>query len=720
MAASESAEGTGDGSGPEVSSITGWDGTEPKWYAQFAAGLLATAQTGELSAENASTDFSVVILLGSCMPGVLIQRGGSGPDDPFRFRIVFNSEPHVDSLHFWVPDKDGEKWLTVHPRDSGIFILGGQRNNISLVREDSDYRIAIDGITLSPSSNSPPDPTLHLEPLSPGEVALGNGRYFGAGLWSRALHDSELLRVGFGYLNGHQLEMQCYWSFDGSFVDATGSHRLSYPIDFPRYGKPPTPSEEDMQRFADNQEIQIFYAGFYPTSRIVGLVGSDGYQFRQIESAGHPLLPPEDTYYTSTLMRFPAEIGGFCVTLTGRGEQIEPPAGVRVRVRAGSRRGPWSQYYDHDSNTDSLLVHRVNDSVVTLVMSGTMAPDWAWIEISCRANAAFVVQAHVLPTSGGFRSMNGILAPFFSGPDREAGVGRRSRAGADLSLFERVAATALTAVAAVAAVALGGVPVLAAVAFVGLFSVANAEEFLNGKASHSRTVDVLFGAHGHRKGVLAIDAGTKTDQGADIVYQKRQRYLYNDILSDLDQRAFRLHKLVERDDTRAMVREHLARPEVVYVTATGHGAIDALFGHGIDKIVIQSYGSPKIDRAKVEGKIFHILACNCGRTLCAELVRLGALAAIGYNEPYGVATVGPSPLAAMTVRAACKVDEILLAGGTARQAVDAATAEYQAGVARLHEQGERQSIISQLQSNSSYLVLHGDDDARITAYLAGN
>jgi len=154
----------------------------------------------------------------------------------------------------------------------------------------------------------------------------------------------------------------------------------------------------------------------------------------------------------------------------------------------------------------------------------------------------------------------------------------------------------------------------------------------------------------------------------------------------------------------------LTNPDIGYVTASGHGGFDALLGYGVNNIVLQNRD---VTQQMARGKIFHILACNCGVSLCRKLVELGAKAAIGYNQSYGVASTGSSPIAMLTVKAATEVDRLLLGGGTAQQAVDAALAAYDRTIANYVAQGGDEFTLDWLRKNKSYLVLHADGNATL-------
>ena len=668
----------------------GWSPPGPKSFVKLQPGQVLSVATPGFGDPSLSTDFTVLVVL--TLPpsasGILFQRVQRSADDPFGFLLAINPD---NTFRIRVTEANGDRRFgDIASRN----LADGAPHLFALVREGGNYRTHVDEEThmLGPAADDGwrpealPAGTLSLGgkgPTAPSPSIAGglSGGLYGAGLWSRALTVSELPSVSVGDLNGHLVGLEAYWSFDRSLrslADVNGRYTLSSttPVDY-------------------RPAFRTLYTGSQLPS-----------QFVQIDAVANPDVAPE-TIVTATLVAYiPIEVGCLCATLTGRGLQLAPPTGVTVAITA-----PDGNTFPAQVDSAQQFVKRTGDGITALVQMRPSPREWL-INISARADQEFVFHLHILPTENAVAAMATRLADVFAGPDNEVATRKRFLDGQDMPLRERVAVTAIAAIA-LAAAAVAGAP-LAVLGLLALVGIARAETFLQGSASHRKTVDFVFDNHGQtqRKHLLFLDAGTVGDQGAHLVFARRRKFLYEPIVAALAPTSWVVHKLFERDDNPMRVREHLSNPKVVYVSASGHGSVDALFGWGVDNIVLQRTGlTPEL----AAGKIFHILACRCGSMLVPKLVELGAKAAIGYDEPYGLGSTTPgSPLADLTVQAAIVVDRVLLSGGTVQEAVDQAKDQYRASITKLENQlDSSQFVIDWLRRNRGYLVFSGDGSARL-------
>ena len=653
----------------------------PKKFLRLPGGQIASVATSDFTTGQPPTDFTAIIHFQGG-GGMLLQRTRNDASDPIAFQIGIDA---FNAVWVYVASITDVLLMKV---DSPNNLADGNRHTVALVREGDANRIYIDNALMN-NEGPVPFPWTNT-PLAPGTLAIGgmgpppspsaspdwfDGNVFCAGVWNRALTEGELTRVAVGYLDGHELDMLAYWTFDGTLTDVTGRYTLTTP-------QPPT---------------------FLPAARVVELSSLTGYRFLQIDSLAHGDLPSDQIINTRHYLAVPENMAFLCATLTGRGTQLAPPSGVKVSIQDG--RGNSSDY-QADAKTNTLLMKRINDGVGVLVQKQPVFGIWT-VDVAARADQEYVLHLHVFPQEEAVHAMSHALRPVFTGPDNEVAVRKREVSRKNAPLFERVATTAVTAVAAVAVAAFLGTG--AGVVALGLFAIvgiANAATYLAENASHKRTVDFVFGA---RQVIVTLDAATKSDQGADIVYRHRQIYLYKKIIDKLDPHAWIIHKLVGRDDNPVEVREHLLDPDVVYVTASGHGSTDALFGWGVDNIVLLRN---KLTTEIAQGKIFHFLACNCGGLLCEKLVELGAKAAIGYKGKYSLAN-NSDVLAPLSVEAGSMVDKTILAGGTVQEAVQAAKDQYNRALDSLAGTKTLPTTIGALNKNRNLLVFKGDGTAKI-------
>lgn len=159
----------------------------------------------------------------------------------------------------------------------------------------------------------------------------------------------------------------------------------------------------------------------------------------------------------------------------------------------------------------------------------------------------------------------------------------------------------------------------------------------------------------------------------------------------------------------------LAAPQSDIIIGTGHGSVDAFTGQNEAIILEVGRYAPK----EVEGKVIKLLSCQCGVELCPDMVRNGAICAMGYSDDYVWvvdAELAFTPWADKEFAAPCLMPVIdglnaLLDGKTAGEAMQVELEGYLTNASV----EEDELVRSCIEFNYSNAVLLGDGTARVRA-----
>lgn len=124
--------------------------------------------------------------------------------------------------------------------------------------------------------------------------------------------------------------------------------------------------------------------------------------------------------------------------------------------------------------------------------------------------------------------------------------------------------------------------------------------------------------------ILALDA--HFDPVTEPGFQYRERHVYPRIAA----KGFRVRKLQGPLARRSYVAPEAQKPNVVYLTGSGHGNPDTYFGDYYEPVFRIGGYNPQ----EVRGKIIHFVSCETARALGPDFVRNGCLAYFGYDENF--------------------------------------------------------------------------------------
>ena len=171
--------------------------------------------------------------------------------------------------------------------------------------------------------------------------------------------------------------------------------------------------------------------------------------------------------------------------------------------------------------------------------------------------------------------------------------------------------------------------------------------------------------------ILLVDANG-ADDATKFVFKSRNNYVYPDVESGV----FRENhsKLVGKNEAfKKNFVSKLNDPNFKLVSVGGHGSDDCVFGYiaSGDDSPTPILSTTDVTKELATGKIFHFLACSTSNELGPALVENGAIAFVGYKEPFALCTDYQ-----WILQPDCTIDQELIKGKTVKQAVEKAKAEY--------------------------------------------
>lgn len=157
------------------------------------------------------------------------------------------------------------------------------------------------------------------------------------------------------------------------------------------------------------------------------------------------------------------------------------------------------------------------------------------------------------------------------------------------------------------------------------------------------------------------------------------------------------------DTTAPQLIAALRDADVRMFVGSGHGTALA-FGYADGPPVLAANTMPP---ECLTGRIVHLLACDAARGLGPDLVGRGCAAFIGYAD----LVLYDKPIVGLAIRCDSEIERVLLAGGTAADAVHAAKESYASAARAI---AGRSSLYAQyLLHDGEILTLLGQGTARL-------
>jgi hypothetical protein len=172
--------------------------------------------------------------------------------------------------------------------------------------------------------------------------------------------------------------------------------------------------------------------------------------------------------------------------------------------------------------------------------------------------------------------------------------------------------------------------------------------------------------------VLGID--TANDDLTQTCLDVREARVYP-LLTDL---GLEVDRLTGPDATAEAVVDALTA-EVDFVTASGHGLPGRLIGRSGTVLEVGHY-PPEA----VQGKIIHLLACNCGELLGPDLVANGCRAFFGYNLEFFFPASSPRDF----LDCDGTIDRAIAEGSTAEDVFREVIQVFNRRIAALRQEGD--------------------------------
>lgn len=167
---------------------------------------------------------------------------------------------------------------------------------------------------------------------------------------------------------------------------------------------------------------------------------------------------------------------------------------------------------------------------------------------------------------------------------------------------------------------------------------------------------------------VCIDSDDEVVTGICTAY--RDQHIYPLLAPQLG-----MTRLTGAGATRAALSRELSAGGVALITGSGHGFSNRFTGQHREAVLQIGQYAP----IEVAGSIVHLLACETGQALGANLVANGCHAFFGYDETF----VFPVEVAPLFLEADSQIDLTLAAGRTAQEAYDAAVRMFNRHIRRL-------------------------------------
>lgn len=184
------------------------------------------------------------------------------------------------------------------------------------------------------------------------------------------------------------------------------------------------------------------------------------------------------------------------------------------------------------------------------------------------------------------------------------------------------------------------------------------------------------------------------DSDSEVVTQACQDYRKSEVYPGLEQAGFTIEAFGGNAARRARIAPHLTKPDVRFLSGSGHGLERRFTGFNGESILeIGQY-----DSNEPHGKIIHLLACLTAAELGSDLVKNGCTAFFGYD----VVFMFPLDTPELFLDCDAEIDFALAAGKTAGEAYSNA---YDAFTSRMQQllAAQRPYLAAILEYNRDHL-----------------
>lgn len=647
-------------------------------------------------------DFTAHAMVSTATGGVLVARWEDSID-PIGggFVLAVNPDSTVS-----LRTHGGSGYFGVTTGRTGLF--DGGWHTVAGIRQGSSLRIVVDGApaqVVASGSQQPPVDVDNSLPLTMGSASLNGpprpqlvGQLRNVGLWATALGGDALVRAVFGNVTGREPGLLGYWALDQSTANLVP-------------GGAPAGAVGDVP--------------FVPVPACVWATGPNAYVFYQAANVvAEADSPGGQSLGTTCSVPVPAGTAAFYMSITALGDTPAFPMGATVTVT-----DPGGGTYDQDVNTATQFVAVHDHQPWGVMVMEPQAGTWA-IGVRAPATVGFTLQAQTAPNADVVSTTENTLAPLFGPPptggEKVTALGGAESLGGWRDQLTAIATAGIVGVVTAGLLAVGTGAVLPAVgaglvAFTGVLGARYAMSAVD-TSSRREAGDQMAGMAGFvtsRQTVLLIDADVEADPATQLIYKRRRAKLYPFVT------ASPFNELQEHvigdQDTKVNVERALTGFGAGYVTAAGHGQPGYLTGwyvRGNDGPLQEVIAARTLRAAEAKGKIFHLLACNCGYQasfgLGVALVANGAVAFFGYSEPFTM------PAREFMTFCDCdiSIDKALIEGKTCEEAYAVASATFAKAISRFRVDGDLQAAAA-LEHDFKVLVspstnaVYGEKSARL-------
>lgn len=555
---------------------------------------------------------------------------------------------------------DGIGFYEVYSNPLPIF--DNEAHSVAGVRKDGKLIILFDGkvVPVTPKTNrfTPLDINNNRNIMigATEQAEIYNqfiGTVFNAGIWSRALKEKEIHLAMMERISSLNENLLGYWNFN---------YNLS-----------------DLSEYKNSLRANGSVA-FVNSYNWVWTYGENQHVFCQIENPQNDLIDIQKISRNITLS-VPKNAPYLYSSIFDNAQNFQIPNGVIIEIF-----DPTGKKMNQDIDTEKAYVKVINGSTVYLMLSNPMEGEWK-VSISSNSNIPFFFQLQTIPSKDIVKTSINTLSPLYSdlvpsGSYIANGVPTFGLTGF-WNIVSKIAVAALVGITVgLMAVALSvtlPVAVVAGLAAYALTTIIEAEieirKIENNKNNAFKQFNGIANFDIAKNTILLIDANT--DGPTTFAYDYRKNNLYT--LINAGKFSKRQISLIGADDNRNKVAENLKKPEVTYVTVSGHGLPQELLGFGNTPVLELG----QYDVKEAQNKIFHFLSCNCAKIngIGRELVQNGAKAFFGYVDELFLFRDSD-----ITFSSDLEVDKQLINGATAREAYVAALMKYEDMIVSLRRQ----------------------------------
>jgi hypothetical protein len=195
---------------------------------------------------------------------------------------------------------------------------------------------------------------------------------------------------------------------------------------------------------------------------------------------------------------------------------------------------------------------------------------------------------------------------------------------------------------------------------------------------------------------LAIEANFDDITKAAFKYRRDHVYPY------LERLGIKVALLSGKDAVRRRVTAIASQTEINYLSGVGHGRKNSFFGYKNKPV----FRVGRYAAEEVRGKVIHLLSCFAASGLGEDFRDQGCRAFFGYEEEFAVPFEDLTELDNLAEEffgSDAEIDRAFAEGVPVEQILDRVRRKFDENIARLDEQGNRESS-AVLESNRDLLI----------------